>query len=324
MSDDPPETPTKAARALIGWFAGGLAFESVHAYAEQNSISAALGYGAGAIAVAIIDYKLKALLAGSPKLVRSLNGAASNAWLWIVVGIASLIVIALSPYIEQQRVPFATWFEPKTIEDIPKAPAGSVVSQSAINVYAPLPAQSPPVGVASPTVNTPAYRNEMGLTQSGRLLLDLMGIFKDDVPITFSVTAPDDNRKFQHDLVTFLRTACGLSKPGARCKYVDPPDSSVDLDAKIDEPKYPGITIHQDENSPSIRAGGSEYFSQNLRCFLTHHTTDIPKWLEKLKADPSDRAYWFEIGHGSPWVLNANQNVQCAPVQEYQRGSFPQ
>ncbi|HEY4808282.1 MAG TPA: hypothetical protein VIH81_11150, partial [Roseiarcus sp.] len=65
-------------------------FESVHAYAEQNSISAALGYGVGAIVVAIIDYKLKVLLAGSPKLARSLNAVASNAWIWVVVAIASL------------------------------------------------------------------------------------------------------------------------------------------------------------------------------------------------------------------------------------------
>jgi hypothetical protein len=63
VAEHPPaETPTQAARALIAWFAGGLAFESVHAFADASYL-AATGYGLGAIAVAIVDYNLKALLA---------------------------------------------------------------------------------------------------------------------------------------------------------------------------------------------------------------------------------------------------------------------
>jgi hypothetical protein len=112
MSDaSPPETPTKAARTLIGWFAGALAFESVHAYAEGGSISAAFGYGIGAIVVAIGDYKLPSLLVGSPRLTKSLNDIAADARWWVAVAMLSLLVIALSPYIEQRDWPFSGWFQ---------------------------------------------------------------------------------------------------------------------------------------------------------------------------------------------------------------------
>jgi hypothetical protein len=101
-----PETPTNAARALIGWFAGALAFEAVHAYAEGGSTLAALGYGIGAIIVVIGDYKLKALLAGSPRLTKSLNDVAADARWWVAVGLVSLLIIAVSSYIEQRVAPW--------------------------------------------------------------------------------------------------------------------------------------------------------------------------------------------------------------------------
>jgi hypothetical protein len=68
---------------------------------------AALGYGVGAVVVAIGDYELKWLLSGSPKLAKSLNHVASDARWWTAVAMVSLLIIALSPYIEQRRWPFA-------------------------------------------------------------------------------------------------------------------------------------------------------------------------------------------------------------------------
>lgn len=105
----PPETPTHAARALIGWFAGGLAFQSVETI--HDGLWPSLGYGLGAIAVAIFDYKLPAILARSPRLTKSLNDVAADARWWVGIGIASLLIIAASPYIEQHRWPFAWQFE---------------------------------------------------------------------------------------------------------------------------------------------------------------------------------------------------------------------
>ena len=110
----PPETPTQAARVLIGWFAGALAFESVHAFASGSS-TAATGYVIAAIVVAAIDYKLKPLLAGNPNLTRSLNRLASDARLWVGVAMLSLLIIALSPFVEQRRWPFSAWFQSNTM-----------------------------------------------------------------------------------------------------------------------------------------------------------------------------------------------------------------
>lgn len=108
MADPPAETPTGAARALIAWFAGGLAFESVHAFASSSYVPAA-GYCLGAVIVAIIDYKLKAILASSPRLVRSLNDIASDARWWAGMAIASLLIISFSQSQWVDLVPRWPW-----------------------------------------------------------------------------------------------------------------------------------------------------------------------------------------------------------------------
>lgn len=102
---DIPETPTASARVLIGWFAGGLAFECVHQFSDGHTV-ASVAYGIGAIAVAIFDYNLKRILSGSPRLTASLNRAAASAGLWIGVAFLTLLLIALSPYVEERRWPF--------------------------------------------------------------------------------------------------------------------------------------------------------------------------------------------------------------------------
>ena len=108
VSDHPPPETTHAARVLIGWFAGGLAFQCIETM--HDGYWPALGYGLGAVVVAYFDYKLPRVLARSPQLTKSLNQVAANAWLWVGVGIASLLIIAASPYVEQRRWPFAWQF----------------------------------------------------------------------------------------------------------------------------------------------------------------------------------------------------------------------
>jgi hypothetical protein len=124
VSDPPAETPTGAARALIAWFAGGLAFESVHAFAE-GSYWATAGYGLGAAVVATADYKLKALLSGSPRLTQSLNQVASDARWWTAVAMVSLLVISLSPFVEQRRWPFSSLLQGSPTADA-QQPAAAV------------------------------------------------------------------------------------------------------------------------------------------------------------------------------------------------------
>lgn len=99
---DVPETPTGAARALIGWFAGALAFECIHQFFDGH-MAISVACGAGAIAVAVFDYRLKAL---GPRFIASLNRLAANAGLWIGVAFLTLVLVALSPFVEERRWPF--------------------------------------------------------------------------------------------------------------------------------------------------------------------------------------------------------------------------
>lgn len=101
-----PETPTGAARSLIGWFAGGLAFQSIENL--HVSLAAFIGYGMGAIGVAIIDFKLPSLLVKSPLLTKSLNRVAADARWWLVAIFFTIFMVTLSPFIEQHRWPFAS------------------------------------------------------------------------------------------------------------------------------------------------------------------------------------------------------------------------
>jgi len=116
-----PETPTAAARSLIGWFAGGLAFQSVENLHASYLVSTL--YGLGAVIVAIIDFKLPALLSRSPQLTKTLNQVSADARWWVGVAFVTLIILALSPYVQERRWPFRA-----SIEAPPSRPADVVIN----------------------------------------------------------------------------------------------------------------------------------------------------------------------------------------------------
>jgi hypothetical protein len=93
----PPTTPTTAARVLIGWFAGALAFESVHAFATA-AYWASAEYSVAAVVVAIFDYKLPSLL--SPRAAQTLNAVAEDARWWVGAVIAVFVLLGLLPVAE--------------------------------------------------------------------------------------------------------------------------------------------------------------------------------------------------------------------------------
>ncbi|MGB7097979.1 MAG: hypothetical protein WBD95_04315, partial [Xanthobacteraceae bacterium] len=93
--------------------------------------------GLGAVAVAYFDYKLPVILTRSPQLTKSLNQIAANAWLWVGIGIASLLIITASPYIEQRRWPFVWQFvssaAPKPTEPLfTQAQVNEKISQATV------------------------------------------------------------------------------------------------------------------------------------------------------------------------------------------------
>jgi hypothetical protein len=160
-----------------------------------------------------------------------------------------------------------------------------------------------------------SYRNEMGLGQTASLAEDIADIFRRDSPVTLVLTAPDDenSQRFKEDFRVLLNGACGMNS-AIHCAFKDLPNSKTNLDVNIPDSAYSGVTVHQEEDAPSIKFGGPDYFVQILRCFIAHSSTKIPKIIQQLKIDPTGHVFWFQIGSGSPWVPDVEKNEQCAAV----------
>jgi hypothetical protein len=157
------------------------------------------------------------------------------------------------------------------------------------------------------------YRNEMGLNQSAYLARDLSDILRRDTPVTVIITASDDenSKRFKEDLRVLLRVACGADS-SIRCEFPDLPNPKTNLNAAIPEAQFPGLTIYQDEDSPSLKWGGLDYIAQIMRCFIVHTSVDVPRGISRLKSNPSNHVLWFQLGRGSPWIPNVQKNEQCA------------
>jgi hypothetical protein len=97
------------------------------------------------------------------------------------------------------------------------------------------------------------YQNEMGLQQTLDLADEMSQMFKGNTKYLISITAPNDNTKFQFDFRVFLNRVCD-----EHCRFAEPPNSEIDLDQRLSEPKFPGITIHEEYDSPSLRKFGPE------------------------------------------------------------------
>jgi hypothetical protein len=161
---------------------------------------------------------------------------------------------------------------------------------------------------------TAGYRNEMGLQQTVQLNNDLADILRRDSPIDIFVTAADDesSKRFKNDWLLLLRNAC--SRNELKCRFPDLPNPKTNLDAAVPEAQFAGLTIYQDDSSPSLKWGGLDYIAQILRCFIVHTSTNVPRSIERLKSDTNSHVMWFQLGRGSPWVPNADKNEQCAPI----------
>ena len=100
----PPETPTGAARALIAWFAGALAFQCVETFAKGAYLPSA-SYGIAAIIVAAVDYELPSLLSGRPELTGTLNRAGNDARWWVGAILAAFVLLGVAPLVGLLRTP---------------------------------------------------------------------------------------------------------------------------------------------------------------------------------------------------------------------------
>jgi hypothetical protein len=133
MAEILPETPTAAARTLIAGLALGCAFRCVDKFAAETWVDSAVS-AIAAISLTIVDYKLSKILSwAGPQATERLNRVAGDPRWWIAFILVLLLQGALSPLIEEKRLPFAQWFkappvivhdvvhEPATAEEIDKA-----------------------------------------------------------------------------------------------------------------------------------------------------------------------------------------------------------
>jgi hypothetical protein len=241
--------------------------------------------------------------------------------------LALVLALTLSPFIEEKRWPFSAWVRSSgpavivhdyspTTDDIAKAIAPIQAKLDATNhqLQEERERSKSLVPTNSQASREGNYRNEMGLSQSARLTNDLTDFLKRDSPVTIIITGPDDidAMRFKEDWRILLRTAC--SREAIRCEFPELPNPKINLDGAIPEAQLAGLTIYQDENSPSLKWGGPDYIAQILRCFIVHTSTNVPRSIERLKGDIASHVLWFQLGRGSPWVSNASQNEQCAPI----------
>jgi hypothetical protein len=112
MSEPPiPETPTQQAQWFIGVLVTALVIKAVESFDTGNLYALTpFGFGAAAIILALVDFNLKSILANSPKLARGLNAVASDGRWWASMALATLLFLALSPYVQERRWPFSDWF----------------------------------------------------------------------------------------------------------------------------------------------------------------------------------------------------------------------
>jgi BMFP domain-containing protein YqiC len=93
--------PTRAARAVVGWFAGAFAFECIAALARGSYSVAGIS---GILAVAAALVSLKPDLTPDPQWLASLNRLGADARWWVAVNLLSLAAVALSPWVQANRI----------------------------------------------------------------------------------------------------------------------------------------------------------------------------------------------------------------------------
>jgi hypothetical protein len=261
---DPPETPTKAARTLIGWFAGALAFKCIETI--DSGYWPSLGYGAGAVIVAIGDYKLPTLLAGSPALTKSLNKVAADARWWVAVAMVLLLVITFGPYMQEGHwpvIPFTGWgkavepSQPQTTAQTPLKPllppgspfrlmTGEQIVKEIDDLQARVNKLTQQLSDAQQAKNSPAasstsapqplpqsaFAQTYGLSQADvRNIRDEVFKIRDSLPpaITFQLADDPEARSVHRDLSRGIGLA-GIDVGGASIGYpITPQETGISI-----------------------------------------------------------------------------------------------
>jgi hypothetical protein len=111
------ESPTSAARALVGFFALALAARAVEKFGWDTYVDSVVS-AILAVALVIIAYKLPSIMNRfGREATTKLNRIASDPKWWILIVIVFILQGALWPYVQEKRWPFSTWFPPSPTLD---------------------------------------------------------------------------------------------------------------------------------------------------------------------------------------------------------------
>lgn len=118
MSEELPETADGAVRGFIALFLLGAVLEGWTAWHHDEFNRALQYWGVGAMlaALGVFWKKLRELL--GPRFSTSAVSVATDFRWWIGSVVIILSWLTLSPYVEQQRWPFATWFAREPIPSV--------------------------------------------------------------------------------------------------------------------------------------------------------------------------------------------------------------
>lgn len=143
------------------------------------------------------------------------------------------------------------------------------------------------------------YHNEMSISETEETIKILANVFNMQKPLTFVITAPSVNEQFRRDFYALIVAACQrVQVPDYPC-VIEPLPNKLEIYPEIPSPKFPGIVIHHESNSPDFDLGDA--FAGFAGCFIVHKSVQIPGDIERLNFDKSRKFYWFELGNGSPW-----------------------
>ncbi len=159
-------------------------------------------------------------------------------------------------------------------------------------------AVSAPSIAPSPVPTPYQYRNEMTINEVMEMVRQLNGLFKQDAPLTFVITAPPESSSFSSDFYALVVAACQLAG-NSSCTIEPAPDPRIEIDTGIPSPEYPGIVIHHEPTSPSDVI--STNYMWALGRFVARKSSHIPDGIARLNINHNPHFYWFELGPGCPW-----------------------
>jgi hypothetical protein len=311
----PPETPTAAARLLIGSFASALALRCVETF-DPGAYLASAAYGAAAIIVAVADYSLPRLLSGSPQLTRTLNKGATDARCWIGVVLAVFIFIGGRPIVDYLRSLQETALPIASLR-----PEVTALQSQLTTKAQELTATKEQLTATQQNLES-IRQNIVVLTKNQRYVttgcvMDTIDRFRQNIDfnnlpkilVVFGRPASSGDSSMQTDLYTITEKMADALIPAGReggppIQLVNPPDYETYLDApKLIGSGVKGITIH---GTSVLGVDLKDVFSSSFPTHIVEieDSGNLLTYYHRL--NPTYGEYkaivWIEIA-GLPWSL---------------------